>query len=88
MFKQGIEYKKAGLIVSGLTPAASFQTKLFGLGEDPRHIDLMRAIDEINRKTKGKVLFGQNDQRRHKMRQEKLSPCYTTRMEDILSIRV
>jgi len=88
IFKEGIYYKKAGVIVSALTPAESYQMKIFG-GEDSRHPDLMKSIDSLNKRFGGKVVFGRNDlKRRHKMRQEKLSPCYTTRFEDILKINL
>ena len=86
IFKEGINYKKAGVILSGITPADNFQLKIFG-GENPKHIDLMKAIDATNRKTGGIVKFGGNDlKRRHKMRQEKLSQCYTTNWNEILQV--
>jgi DNA polymerase V len=86
IYKEGIYYKKAGVIVSALTPAENQQLKFFG-GENPKHIALMRAIDMTNNKIGGKIKFGQNDLgRKWKMRQEKLSPCYTTRFNDLLTI--
>lgn len=88
IYQKDIYYKKAGVIVSALTPAASYQFKIFG-GEDSRHPELMKSIDVLNKRFGGKVVFGRNDlKRRHKMRQEKLSPCYTTRIEDILKINL
>lgn len=87
IFKEGVYYKKAGVIVGGITPADSFQLKIFG-GENPKHIDLMKSIDTINHKIGFKVKFGQNDMnRRHKMRQEKLSPCYTTKWDQLLVVK-
>lgn len=87
IYKEGIYYKKAGVIVSCLTPAESHQLKIFG-GEDVRHIDIMKSMDSLNKRYGNKVVFGRNDlQRRHKMKQEKLSPCYSTRIEDILTVR-
>lgn len=86
IYKEGIYYKKAGVIVSGIRPAECQQFKLFG-GESSKHVDLMKSIDSINRKTGGMVKFGQNDlSRRHKMRQEKLSKRYTTNWNEILEI--
>lgn len=88
IYKEGIYYKKAGVIVSALTPADEFQIKLFG-GENPKHIDLMKVIDKTNKKVGGKIKFGQNDlNRKWKMKQEKLSPCYTTRFSEILTINL
>lgn len=87
IYKKDIYYKKAGVIVGCLTPAESFQYKMFG-GEDNRHPELMKSIDKLNKRYGGKVKFGKNDlQRRHKMRQEQLSPCYSTRIEDIITVK-
>lgn len=86
IYKEGISYKKAGVIVSGLTPASNQQLKFFG-GENPKHIDLMRTIDSINFRTGGKIKFGQNDLvRKWKMRQEKLSKRCTTNWDEILEV--
>lgn len=89
IYKDGIKYKKAGVIVSALTPAEEFQLKFFG-GENPKHIDLMKAIDKTNKKIGGNVIrFGNNAfGKRWKMRQEHLSKCYTTRISDILIIKM
>ncbi|RAK21597.1 DNA polymerase V [Flavobacterium aquaticum] len=88
IYKEGIYYKKAGVIVGCLTPAESHQLKIFG-GENPKHIDIMKSLDSLNKRYGNKVKFGRNDlQRRHKMKQERLSPCYTTRLEDIITIKL
>jgi DNA polymerase V len=89
IYKDGIKYKKAGVIVSALTPADEFQLKLFG-GENPKHIDLMETIDKTNKKIGGNVIrFGNNAfGKRWKMRQEHLSKCYTTNFGEILSINL
>lgn len=48
----------------------------------------MKSIDKLNKRYGGKVKFGKNDlQRRHKMKQEQLSPCYSTRLEDIITVK-
>ena len=77
------------MIVSALTPAEEYQLKFFG-GESPKHIDLMKAIDKTNKKIGGNVIrFGNNAfGKRWKMRQEHLSQCYTTRISDILTIKM
>ncbi len=86
IYKPNISYKKAGVILSGITPAHTFQLKFFG-GENPKHIDLMKAIDVTNKKTGGLIKFGNNDlKRRHKMKQEKLSKCYTTNWDELLEV--
>ena len=86
IFKDGIGYKKAGMIVSDITPADNYQTNLFK-GENPKHQDILKTIDQINLKTGNKIQFGRNDlNKRWKMRQEKLSYCYTTKLNDIITV--
>jgi DNA polymerase V len=87
IFKQGYAYKKAGVIVMDFVPQANIQINLFQ-NSNPKHTVLMETIDNINNRigqTKIK-LGGQDPGRTWKMRQEQLSPCYTTRIRDIISI--
>ncbi len=86
IFKDGIGYKKAGIIVSEITPANNYQTTLFN-GENPKHQDVLKAIDQINQKTGNKIQFGHNDlKKRWKMRQEKLSYRYSTNLNEIITV--
>lgn len=86
IFKEGIGYKKAGIIVSEITPADNYQTTLFN-GENPKHQDILKAIDQINLKTGNKIHFGHNDlNKRWKMRQQSLSNRYTTRLDEVITI--
>ena len=86
IFKGGIGYKKAGIIVSDITPADNYQTTLFN-GENPKHQDVLKAIDQINLKTGNKIQFGSNDlKKRWKMRQKSLSKRYTTRLNEVITV--
>lgn len=86
IFKGGIGYKKAGIIVSDITPADNYQTTLFR-GENPKHQDVLQAIDKINLKTGNKIQFGSNDlKKRWKMRQNNLSYRYTTRLREVITV--
>ncbi|MFN8438210.1 MAG: Y-family DNA polymerase [Cytophagales bacterium] len=87
IFKDGYLYKKAGVIVMDFAPENLVQTNLF-TERNPKHIPLMKAVDYLN-KTIGqqKVRLGIQDTKRiWKMKQEKLSPRYTTRLSDIITI--
>ncbi len=89
IFKQGYHYKKAGVIVQDFTPEANTQLTLFD-ERNIRHIPLMKAIDNINR-TFGqqKIRLASQDQKKvWKMKQEKLSPKYTTNLQDIITIHL
>ena len=87
IFRQGYLYKKAGVIVMDITPESDVQLNLFK-NSDPRHKHLMRTIDKINQTTARKVmkLASQDQKRTWKMKQEKLSPRYTTRLDEIIEI--
>jgi len=89
IFKQGYQYKKAGVIMMDFKPEDEIQLNLFE-NSNPKHRQLMRVVDTINT-TFGqqKIKLATQDQKRvSKMKQEGLSPRYTTRLSDIITIKV
>ena len=88
LYKKGIKYKKAGVIVTGLVPTDNYQLDLFN-AEHPKHKPLMSAIDNLNKKYKDhKIRLGNQDlERTWKMKQERLSPRYTTNINDIIVVK-
>jgi len=88
IYKPGYAYKKAGVIVMGIEPETTVQQNLF-FNENPKHVTLMQTIDEINRKLGGKriKLASQNIQKTWVMRQENLSPKYTTDWNELLEVQ-
>lgn len=87
IFKEGYHYKKAGVIVMDIVPTNPNQMTLFQQ-ENPKHQALMSAMDKINgaygeQKVK---LSSQDLQKTWKMKQESLSPRYTTRFSDVITI--
>ena len=88
IFKSGIKYKRAGVIVAGLVPNDNYQLNLF-THENPKHKPLMAAIDALNRKFKAdKIKLANQDLKRTwKMRQERLSPKFTTNIKDVLIVK-
>ena len=88
IFKSGIKYKRAGIIVMGLVPTNNYQLHLFE-NENPKHKSLMHAIDGLNAKyADNKVKLGSQDLKRTwKMRQERLSPRYTTNINDVIKVK-
>jgi len=89
IFREGYSYKKAGVIIMDFTPEEEGQVNLFE-NSDPRHKPLMAAVDKINRALgEQKIKLGAQDmQQDWKMRQESLSPRYTTRLKDIIVAKV
>ncbi len=87
IFREGYHYKKAGVIVQDFTPEKTQQLKLFE-SRNEKHIPLMQVVDKLN-KSYGQQkirLAGQDINRIWKMKQEKLSPRYTTKLSDIITI--
>lgn len=88
IYKSGIKYKRAGVIVTGLIPTNNRQLDLF-TSESPKHKPLMKVIDDLNTKIGDyKIkLAGQDLERTWKMRQEHLTPRYTTNIDEIIEVR-
>lgn len=89
IYKEGFSYKKAGVIVLDFTPENEYQTTLFE-NSNPKHKQVMQAMDKINSQIgQHKVkLASQDKNRTWKMKQEKLSPRYTSRFDEIMTINV
>lgn len=88
IFKEGYQYKKAGVIVMDIVSDNERQMSLFE-NSNPKHRKLMKAVDYLNstighQKVK---LASQDFGRTWKMRQEKLSPRYTTKLDEIITIK-
>jgi DNA polymerase V len=88
IYKKGIEYKKAGVIVMGLVPNNKTQLNLFEK-ENPKHQVLMKTLDFITKKEgPSKVKLASQDLKRiWKMKQTKLSSRYTTELNETISIK-
>jgi len=89
IFKKGYSYKKAGVIVMAFSPESKTQFKIFE-NSNPKHIPLMETIDKINASFgQQKVKLGNQDLNKvWKMKQEKLSPRYSTNLNEIITINV
>ncbi len=90
IYKDGFNYKKAGVIVGGIVSEESRQLSLFTTQDIFKTKNIMNAMDDINRKMgRNKVrLAVQGFDRKWRLKQEKLSPCYTTRFEDVLEVKI
>ena len=88
IFKEGYAYKKAGVIVGGITPESEKQFNMFE-DEHPKHRKLMNVMDQMNFKygVKKLKIGSQALDKTWKMRQDLLSPNYTTKWNDILTIQ-
>ena len=88
IFKKGFNYKKAGTVVMGLDSSNNYQLNLFE-NENPKHKYLMKTIDFIQKKEgQSKIKLASQDLRkRWKMKQEKLSPNYTCKLDEIIKVK-
>lgn len=83
-------YKKAGVVLMSLTPADNAQQMLFDERPKERDERLQKAIDHINNqygKTALKVAMQVLSTDQPLTKREKLSPCYTTNLRDILVLK-
>ena len=87
LYKKGYQFKKAGVIVMGITPTNTKQLNLF-VNENPKHKKLMKVMDKINGNYGEDVLklANQNLEKTWIMRQEKLSKQYTTNWNELLTV--
>ena len=85
---EGMKFKKAGVIVTELIDENRKQLQLFD-EENPKHLALMKVMDHLNNKIGYKKikLASQNLDLTWNMKQNHLSPRYTTNFNDILEIR-
>ena len=85
---ENMKFKKAGVIVSEFVPESCKQFQLFE-EENPKHLALMKTIDYLNKKIGDKKvkLASQNLNLTWNMRQNHLSPKFTTNFKDILEIK-
>ena len=89
IFREGFAYKRAGVILMDFTGDQAQQLTLFEKA-NPKHAPLMKAVDRIN------ASFGcqkirlavQDTGRVWKMHQERLSPRYSTNLDEIITIKV
>jgi DNA polymerase V len=86
---EGCQFKKAGVIVTGLLPEDQKQFDLFA-EENPKHLALMQTMDKLNTKFGNRKLklANQNLDLTWDMNQRHLSPKYTTNFNEILEINV
>lgn len=90
IYRKGYEYKKVGIILSDIVDQDKVQGNLFDTVDHTVLGTVTNLMDKLNAR------YGRNavrvaalgtDDKEWKMRQEKLSPCYTTRITDILQIK-
>ncbi len=87
IYRQGYDYKKAGVMLLDLCPADHVQPQLF-TDSEPNRAKLMQALDVINRRYgRGALRLASEGIRQDwRMRRERASPGYTTRWSDVIRV--
>jgi DNA polymerase V len=90
IFRENYNYKKTGVIVSDIVPESEVQQSLFDSTNRNKEAKIMQSLDGLNAQFgKDLVRFAvQGYARNWRLRQEKLSPCYTTRINEVFTIRI
>lgn len=88
LFRPGMKYLKAGVILGGLVPDAAIQGNLFMPAEPSRAKGLMDAIDNLNVSMRDDIVkyAASGMTRNWKMRQELRSRRFTTRWAEIYEV--
>ena len=89
VYRRGLRYQKAGVVLMELSPREQRQADLFAAAPDPRRQRLMQTLDSIN-KTYGHgcvKLASEALTPNWEMRQDVRSPRYTTQLSELLLIR-
>ncbi|MCW6512299.1 Y-family DNA polymerase [Lichenifustis flavocetrariae] len=88
LWRSGLEYKKAGVMLLNLVAADTVQGGLFDRPDDPKAMARMRALDALNAKYgRGTVTFAAMGRKPGwKLRSDFISPRYTTAWEDLLTV--
>ncbi|NLN73380.1 MAG: Y-family DNA polymerase [Bacteroidales bacterium] len=90
IYKNNYQYKKAGVIVSGIVEESSVQTSLFDDVDREKQSKLMKTIDLLNHKMGKDTVYisrQKSDKIEWKNRRDKLSPSYTTRWDDLIEAK-
>jgi DNA polymerase V len=89
IFKEGFSYKKAGVVIMDFTPESDKQISIFE-NSNPKHVALMNSMDKLNACIgQQKVRLGSQDIKKiWKMKQENLSRRFTTKLSDIIIVKI
>ncbi len=86
--REGYRYKKGGVIITEIADDKAIQMNLFDNKDRTKSQSLMKVLDKLNSGyINNKITLasqGTNNIWKHK--QEHLSPCYTTKLNDIITI--
>ncbi|HVJ63760.1 MAG TPA: Y-family DNA polymerase [Bdellovibrionota bacterium] len=88
LYRRGVRYKKAGVVLSDLVPHSRVQMDLFNGSDSARDEHLMRTLDEVNRRFgRGSLAFAAcGIDKFWEMASNMKSPAHTTRWSELLRV--
>lgn len=89
MFKEGLKYKKVGVMLSGLVPEDSFQQDLFFQGKK-KSGTVMQLVDSLNFEFGSQTIrfAAEGTKEKGKRGRENTSCRFTTRWDEILTVEI
>ena len=89
IYREGYCYKKTGIILQDIVPDKQVQLNLLSSSNIDRDMKLMKTLDSLrNRYGHKSVRYGvQGIKEEWALKQENVSPCYTTRLEDLIKAK-
>lgn len=91
IYEPGYKYKKVGVLVTGLIPEDQVQTNLFVQPNLEKLHAVSKVFDKLNLKfgkDSVRLAVQGTDDKKWKLRQEMLSPNYTTKWTDLPKVKV
>jgi DNA polymerase V len=90
IYKPGFVYHKAGIFLTDIVPEDGTQQSLMVSADTERQLRLMEAVDQINRKHGRHTIRPLSMGYEHgwQMKRERLSKRYTTRWDELLTVRM
>lgn len=88
IYQRGYGYKKAGVILSEISPASETQASLFAPADAEKHARLMKVLDKVNTEYgKGKIVIAAQGTEPFQMNRAHLSQRYTTSWDELLVVK-
>ncbi len=89
IYREGFQYKKAGVIITEIAPDNGIQMALFDQIDREKHTKIMHVVDSLNKGYTRNVLnlAVQGTNKKWSLKRELLSPCYTTKLSDVIELK-
>lgn len=89
IYRDGYQYKKAGVIITEITSDNGIQTNLFDTVDREKHNKLMDVVDNLNKGFTRNILnlAIQGQHKQWNLKRDLLSPCYTTKLSDVIRLK-